>query len=369
MQPLNPSLYDALKRVFGHVRIANEGQAMVADYVPVPDGPPRLLIVQSGEYYIIRCPYCHDTSGKLWINHRWGVFDRQTGRRNLWLAICYLGDCLSEWDHRVDLADRLEAQGLASSFAAVEVRPGREAPPPGPVPLPEDFRLLADLPRGHPARLYVNRRGFSPAELSAVWGVGFSSAAYPWDRPGRIVIPLRARLADFADPAGPAEDGGPWEVVGYQGRFLGEPRGAQAKYLTSRGTPKSRLLYGLDRVPAEGRGPVVVCEGVSDVWRAGPGAVALLGKEASDAQCKLLRAALPGRDVVVLLDPEAAAEAVKAAEKIRAVLARDLLGAGRPGRVVVARLPDARDPGDCTPEEIAQAVRAPLARGKKQGGS
>ena len=58
------------------------------------------------------------------------------------------------------------------------------------------------------------------------------------------------------------------------------------------------------------------------------------------------------------------AEALTAAEKILAVLGRDLAAKVAPGRVVVASLPDTRDPGDCTRDEIWEAARRALAARK-----
>jgi len=362
MPPLNPRLYAALNRAVGVRKIANESQPMAAVYYPGLDGRPRLTPASPGEYYVVACPYCHDTSGHLYVNHRWGVRDPQNGTLNLWLAKCFLSDCMREWENRKDLLSRVEDYALAAGAGAVRVPAVTEALP-GLTPhdLPRDFRPLAELPSGHPARRYVRDREFGPKELTREWGIGFSAEQYR-EVPGRLVVPLRANLnentpAALGDPAA-------WTVVGYQGRVLGTSLPQQPKYLTS-DTHKSHLLYGLDRVPAGG-GAVIVVEGPTDVWRAGPGAVAVLGNAISDIQCKLLRAVAPGRDVVVMLDPEAADEAQKTADKIRAVLARDLTSAGTRGRVVVARLPDARDPGDCSRDEIqSSALRALAARIRK----
>lgn len=363
MQPLNPTLYAALQREFGRVRISNAGQAMSATYLQGRDGRPRLHPMWPGEYYVVACPFCHDTTGHLYVNHKWGVRDPMNGTRNLWLANCFLNDCLNDWDRRRDLADRLFSYQVQAKAGLVAVEAGKEAPPLSPVQLPEDFALLSKLPKGHPARRYVRSRGFAPAELSKVWGVGFSTAAYR-SRVGRLVIPLRAYLGKWKGPAECADDPEGWEVVGFQGRAIVDAD--MPKYLTSQGTAKSQLLYGLDRVPSGAKSPVIVTEGPTDVWRAGSGAVALLGKTISDAQCKLLRMMLPGRNVVVMLDPDAASFATSAADRIGSYLSRDLRSGVRSGRVVVARLPDLRDPGDCTREEIWASARRALAGKKKR---
>lgn len=90
-----------------------------------------------------------------------------------------------------------------------------------------------------------------------------------------------------------------------------------------------------------------------------------MGKSISAAQCNLLRSTLPGRDVVVMLDPDAEEDAKIVAERIRETLMADLFSRVQPGRVAVAHLPDGRDPGDCTPDEIARSVRrAMVATGR-----
>ena len=99
-------------------------------------------------------------------------------------------------------------------------------------------------------------------------------------------------------------------------------------------------------------GPVVVVEGPTDVWRFGPGAVAMFGKQPSGHQRDLLRRHFPGRPIVVLLDVDAQADARQIQQQ---------LATARPGvidrHVVIGQLPPGRDdPGDCTREELQAAI-------------
>ena len=65
--PLNLKLFAALQRVFGTVRIENEGDPMFAEYWPDLNGKLRLTPHSNGEYYIVACPFCYDTKGReLW---------------------------------------------------------------------------------------------------------------------------------------------------------------------------------------------------------------------------------------------------------------------------------------------------------------
>lgn len=98
-------------------------------------------------------------------------------------------------------------------------------------------------------------------------------------------------------------------------------------------------------------GPVVIVEGPTDVWRLGPGAVALFGKDMSLPQQALLDQHLPGRHVVVMLDRDVQDNATN----LRSTLLNR-------GVTVLAGLPDGRDDvGDCTTEEAWQQVELALA--------
>lgn len=350
--PLNPELYAALKREFGSVKISNQGFAMTATYLPGLDGRLRLRPIDNGEYYTISCPYCSDTGHHLYINHRWGLRDPHNGTRNRWLATCFLNDCMRAWDNRNDLAERLDEYNAVAEAVCVPLKQGKAEPALRPVDLPTDFVPLTALPENHPALRYLCKRGFDPERLAEAWGVGYSRRGCSWWPAGRVVIPLDAYV-----------DGHGWCLVGWQARAI-EP-GEKIKYYTRKNTPKSRMLYGLHAVEDEGA-PVLICEGVTDVWSAGDNAVALLGKNISPAQRKLVRKSLSDRPLVVMLDPEAAAEAKEVAARIDETLDLSLQGRHPKSRVVVARLPDERDPGDCTRAEIWKAARAALSRGVKK---
>ena len=149
-------------------------------------------------------------------------------------------------------------------------------------------------------------------------------------------------------------------LAGWQTRLIPgiEPAiAADAKYLSAAGMQKSELLYGLPQALAV-TGPVVVMEGATDVWRYGPGAVALFGKSLSRTQELLLTHYFVGRPIVVMLDPDAAGEAVAVQKKLRQ------LRATLPGdnRVVLGQVPLGRDdPGACTRDELVNAVTTALS--------
>jgi hypothetical protein len=320
-QPLCPDLFERLARHFGTVRIANAGQPLVfADPAAAPPQPgrrARLEVASPGEDYRVRCCYCADAGFHLGIHHRWAEFRH--------LAICYRRDCLRHPARRQDLYLRvfrsLRPRALPVRPAAPE--PEAHAPP----PLPAGVSGLADLPPGHPAVAYVAGRGFDPAALARLDGVGYAAGHDP-DQPaahGRLIVPLR-------DLAG--------RPRGWQGRAIA---GRGPRYFTAPGTHKSRLLYCGDL--ASGWPFVVIAEGVTDVWAVGPPAVALLGQAASKAQLDLLRR-WPA--AVVLLDADAGDAAAELAAEL-----------GRQGvRRVVVQLPEGQDPASLGREAVWRLIHA-----------
>jgi hypothetical protein len=126
-------------------------------------------------------------------------------------------------------------------------------------------------------------------------------------------------------------------MVGWQSRFIGErywPTCPIPKYYDMPRMPKRLMLYGYDE--AAKHGFAVVCEGVTDVWRIGPPAVALLGKTPSVSQKRLLVTWRRGA-LVVLLDGDAADESQHVYHEACTSFAKG---------VVQVTLPPDLDPGD-----------------------
>jgi hypothetical protein len=244
------------------------------------------------------------------------------------------------------------------------------APTSAPV-APRQFHLpegtpLSELPEDHPAINYLRRRKFDPLRLAKRWGVYYCGANR--ERPGqedrsppyfhdkRIVYPVYAPLSPIEQkPAANRRV----RLAGWQARSLQtKPANGAPKYFSAAGMKKSELLYGLPQV-IKTEGPVVIVEGVTDVWRLRTNAVALFGKTISPAQCKLLIRHCGGRPIVILLDEDAVDEAIRVREKIR----RSRIAAGDESPVIVARLPKGRkDPGDCTYMEVWNVVKKAQTR-------
>ncbi|MFO0952626.1 MAG: hypothetical protein U0835_16065 [Isosphaeraceae bacterium] len=218
------------------------------------------------------------------------------------------------------------------------------------MPLPDDFESLEDLPADHLALTYLESRGFDPAEIST-WGVGFSIEADWWGSAGRLVVPFRHH--DRGPDAPP---------IGWMTRQL-VPSPQALKYSTAKGFTKSHFLYGLDRAE-DGKGPVLVCEGVTDVWRAGHDAVALIGKSCSETQLQLLRARFRGRPRVVALDGDARPEAEALANRLKEARRSSLVQVDE-SPVVVMTLDLSTDPADLSRDELWDLARQSLASGRQ----
>jgi len=185
-----------------------------------------------------------------------------------------------------------------------------------------------------PHRRYLEKRGFDPNELVSFWRL---RALKIHDRLSwRIWIPVHFN----------------GEVVSWTTRSISET--TRQRYIHARpeqeSLPIKTLLYGWDFV----RASVIICEGPTDVWRIGPGAVATFGIATSLEQVRKL-SSVPYR--IVCFDNEPIAQ--KAADKLCDTLSNF------PGTTLRVCL-GSKDPGQATQEEITK-LRSLLERGIQEG--
>lgn len=352
--PLNPQLYAALQARFGDVRIANPGQERIVERErdTTSQSGFRDRPVQRGEQYAVCCPFCGDDWFRLYISYQYGQKD-PTGRANYHLCYCQNECCHESISNREQLRSM-----LALRPSQIQPAPTAAQAPPEPqkIVYPESVVPIASLPASHPAVKYLAERGFDAQELQQLWEVGFCDACFEAkpNAVNRLIYPIYNLAKPFTTP----NQADPQLVLaGWQARLVPglEPlAGADSKYLSASGMQRSEVLYGLHHA-LQGDGPVVVVEGATDVWRVGPGAVAILGKVLSRTQKLLLVHHFAGRPIVVMLDPDAR----DAANLIQRELQR-ARGGGEDNEVVVASTPDDRDPGDCTQQELLESVAKAL---------
>jgi hypothetical protein len=152
--------------------------------------------------------------------------------------------------------------------------------------------LLEPLKKIHRDYL-IHERQFNPDELTSTWGI--QSIGPIGDFKHRIYIPIYYRGV----------------IVSYQCRSI--VKGDHIiRYLTCKPEHETvfhkSILYGLDYVASD---KVLVVEGVTDVWRMGPGTVATFGIEYMKEQVYQLS---KFKEIFILFDPEPTAQ--KQAEKL-----------------------------------------------------
>ena len=350
--PLCPGLYELLRREFGDIGIANEGDEFVPGerrYNAVADRMER-DVIYAGEYYTANCPYCGDTRKRLWFNHTYGQRD-EDGRIINWRVLCYNEGCLSGHDRRaVENREDLEIRLFNAEMSAAErsfnltILPGKHGDD-GPlveVAMPGRVTTLDLLPPDHEAVEYIEDRGYDAPRLGRKYGVCHCRKAFDFSQAqGRIIIPIVM--------------GG--QMVGWQGRYVGELDWSACgvrKYYNLPGMKKRKMLYNWDR--ASQGGVVVVVEGVTSVWTLGDSATALLGKSITAHQMqKLVELPLIGerpRCLVLMLDPDADQDHKdrRRLDLAFSSLTNVYLKTG--GATVRVHLPKGKDPGNFDHETI-----------------
>lgn len=290
---LNFDLYSRLQRMFGSVKVLHENESAVVR--PYRIGAKTYYRSEGGEEYNVCCPFCHDNGFHLYINYTYGMKDG-FGYQNFSAAHCFHG-CLESIENREELYRILYAFPLkhtvSSAIVSYSEEPEQEILPPG------KLVLVSQLKPEHPAVKYLcEHRGFSLSLLND-YGV-----CYCYDSKinpitiGCIIIPIWFK----------------GEYKGWQARQIGDGNKGP-KYFTAPGMKKSRIMYNYDSAILQDH--VVVCEGVTDVWRVGPAGVCLFGKSASSEQLRLLKEGWSSKEICLLLDPDAYKETELLYEKLK----------------------------------------------------
>lgn len=350
---LNPKLHNMLVRQFGrnNVSVVNEDVELEASYARRDRGDTNKAdyklddVTCSGEEYRINCFKCGDTRKRLYINHRWGLYDDRTGTRNLWLVNCWNANCWSDYESQRRLYTRI--------LGDVILRPTdlRRAPPtkvarqraidwPGAMWMLD--HMQQKMPQ-HEAIRYLEDRGFEPARLTRLFGVGFCVDSDLELATRRVVAPVY------------------WSkrLVGWQARYVGPSLDKSIpKWYTCPGFKTAASLYNFDK--AKRYSTVVITEGPGDVWGFGRQAVAVFGKVIRRQQLALLsKYCSKQATIVIMLDPKYD-DARELAKGLPHPIERaySLLQSSRfAGRVLKVYLPDPYDPGELDNAYMKDFVR------------
>ncbi|QDU28456.1 hypothetical protein ETAA8_35560 [Anatilimnocola aggregata] len=318
------------------------------------------------EHYAVDCPFCGDERGRLSLQYQYGTPHPNSGKPRIHLLKCFHNECFDidtpgSWSRQHELWKQL--QPGRSCFRVLPAL-GR-APVNGTprkileaqrVDLPANITPIIDVETDYAAVEYLEARHFDPQELWERWRVyycDFCGDVKPKFR-HRLVIPVYGWI-----PSTQAHQR--VHLVGWQARAIAESSAGRndPKYLTAAGFSASAAVYGLTWA-SELTGPVVICEGVTDVWRLGTNAVAIFGKKGklSLQQQSLILQRAQGRPIVFFADADAVEETSKSASSLlRAARSQNKIIP----RCVVAQPPSGRsDAGACMRVEAWDAVARAL---------
>lgn len=360
VQLLNPSLHRLLHRNVpgGVLRVLHPGVPLQGYFRRMVYGSrqgsnsakARFKKVVAGEEYILNCPFCNDTRGRLSVNHSFGIPDEEEpDDRRLWLANCYNEHCLDSQEKRQQFynmvyttpAGRVRSALRRPLNQVVVIKDIRE---PGHI-----IRLdeLAQTQPEHKALDYMRGREFDPVWLGQKWGVGYCTDSRFALARDRIYIPIVMNA----------------KLVGWQMRYIGEwQKGLPPKYWSCPGQQRSKILYNFDR--AKHYHTVVLVEGPMDAWRVGGPGIAVIGKTLGmEALVKLVATCGDGA-CVIMLDPKQDEAAAKKGRPHHIEAAyQQLRGKFRDG-VAKVYLPETLDPGSADHDYLLDFAKS---EGEAQG--
>lgn len=363
--PLNPALYERLLQEDPTCTVVSEG-VPAEYYIPnrklgyTKKGHAYGGVSSWGECYRINCPRCGDTKGHLYFCYLAGARVKVKSSKQIIkfsdsLCVCHRRHCnredpkFKDWLNSLKLYELpildLSENGIKTSTAPLGVCIETEDELPNPT-----YPLLSDYTPGYVRDWLFYERHYDPALLQNDYGVGYCPEGAEFIKKDTINGPCVARFLQERIVV-PVIQGR--SLVGWQARKIGSNCGT-VKYLTSPNLSKSKVLYNLDTALLYN--VVILVEGVFDVWRLGPQAVALFGTSISEIQKMQLKAIFGcNGGCLIFLDSDANQKAYS--------LAVDLVTAGIfPRGVVPIYTTDGKDPDDRSYEENRILVEDAIAK-------
>lgn len=325
---LNPVLYSLLLSKFSSVRVCNQGQELVGRYLTDPiSNRPVLEIDARGETYCINCPNCNDTRNRLYVNYKYGVTDQVTGNDNRYMVRCFNEECFKKdsnlYNQLYTTIFGLENRQTRNITLVKGTRPIVQSSSLEECESPGDLTYLIDLPSTHPAiKFLIQDRNYNLQDLHNHWNITYCEKAISRYKTAtnRIIIPIIQKSK--------------W--VGWQARYIGDidfKTTKIPKYFTLPTLPKRLILYNLDVAKNQNLG--IVCEGPTSCWSLYPYGMAILGKQATLQQQRLLIEYFKNKTLVILLDGDARADANRLETLLKPYIPK----------LVRVDLPTDRDPG------------------------
>ena len=344
--PLNPELYNALRRNFGQVKIDNPGQKMVRQITP---GMPQPEIKVRGETYRVCCPWCGDGKFKLYVNYTFGTDDPETGQTF----------CLNKCFRCGPKTDQLKEMTTWTSIrrtTAILGDPDEVAEIP--TYISPGLCVGLDDPRAEDGRNYLAGRGIDPLEATRVYGVSMCIEGNPLvckgGMLGRLIFPV-------------TKDG---LHVGWQARLAFEPQSLDKdrsfkflRWYTMPGVWRQDYLLGHDQANTSEH--AILVEGPTDLVKQGAPCIASLGQTLSFGQARMIREHWDR--VVIVGDHQKKADGTE--NEVQAATTK-LLMAQDFKSIHLIKLPHG-DPGDWDRGEfgkyVAEHIRQPRGQSMERG--
>lgn len=316
----------------------------------------------NGKEWSAPCPWC-GKSGKFFVSDqgKFICFSGSCGEKSKkpWRLIAKVSGVSPEqaraeaFRSSVSFRRRVTTpKTLSERLAALRGNRGSEIDTQVRAELPDGFVPIYDAKRRKPWRMpkYMSGRGFSRETMKA-FGVGYTNSGAWVERPGkkslyvgdRLIIPISSGVHRS------------WTARDLTGK-------ASNKYLNAPSTDNRRLLFGWNHLPEESR-DIVIQEGPTDVLMSHQhgmvGAIGLMGKVMNREQLTLMFRKPSSCHIVIMLDPEAAAEAHAIGMQL----------ASRFPNIYIAALKEGSDPGQATKSEAWEAFDdAPRFLGRRTSG-
>ena len=360
---LNQALYDALTVVFRErPRVMNEGDRASIIYPPpqasfIQDAETliRSDYITGGEEYAVNCPFCKDKRHRLTFHYLWDT-TIVTGALKYKCTYdkvrCFNEECQRHPQNKTSIINwlraamkndnRVEAAQVSASETETDENMLKNQ-----VPMPQNLLDINSPELPYYARNYwlgsdesKGERGFTVKHLQD-FGVKFAYIPYPI----KLGAPPCKQIVTVLPVV---QNGDYWfhqlRLIPLQGDIRNgyetDQFGEQfPKYIIPKGSRKNWALYNIDQ--ARYYNTVYVVEGITDVMRIGPSAIARFGKTMSRSQFATMNRLLAGKHIVIIPDmddPEAMEQAVKQKSMLE--------GTGNFKQVTLLKLPGGKDPGD-----------------------
>lgn len=294
MNVRNPALFARLRKVFGEVKVHNQGEPCTYSSLA-----GVVQLTSWGECYSVCCKFCGDTKFHLWFCHVWGQSLVGANKR-VFPAICYRRNCLRFSKNRKQLYEMLDSP-IKSSLVLPTKQYRRDEQLPV-VDLPAGAVPIIYLPENHEARKYLR-------DVRNIVAKGYTEQQL-WDDFG-----LHATLEISGDPRLVF----PITLYGKMRSWVGRSYtgDSDTKYYYCPSTKVSNLLFNYDNIDMTK--PLFIVEGVFDAitvyYKVSHNVVALLGKVLHAGQCALL--SRHENIKYLCLDSDAIMDARRQAPKLR----------------------------------------------------